>query len=143
MWESTEDCDLQVDKARILALNKSHELFLYEYTIEDGKYNQIPLHGCKEDALKKFLEVKHISLSSVWSSKILSFKDNTGILLLNNFLLVRFTFPGELLYSEQCDCFTLDVPPQALERITDTHFCRGVLFLLDSSGWICILCGRD
>ncbi|NWJ10608.1 SPTCS protein, partial [Crypturellus undulatus] len=143
MWESMEDYDLQVDKTRILALSTSHELFLYEYTLEDGKYNQVPLHGCKEGALKKFLEVKNIRLSSVCSSKILSFKDNTGILLLNNFILVRFTFPGELLYSEQCDCFTLDVPPQAVERITDTHFCRGVLFLLDSSGWIYVFDAFD
>ncbi|NXA55832.1 SPTCS protein, partial [Nothocercus julius] len=143
MWESTQDYDLQVDKTRILALSKSHELFLYEYTIEDGKYNEIPLYSCKEDALKKFLEVKNISLSSVWSSKILSFKDNTGILLLNNFILVRFTFPGEDACSEQCDCFTLDVPPQALERIRDANFCRGILFLLDSSGWIYVFDSFD
>ncbi|NXA36213.1 SPTCS protein, partial [Eudromia elegans] len=143
MWESTEDCDLQVDKTRILALSKSHKLFLYEYAIEDGKYSEIPLHSFKEDTLKKFLEAKNINLSSVWSSKILSFKDNTGILLLNNFILVRFTFPGEDSCSEQCDCFTLDVPPQALERIRDTNYCRGILFLLDSSGWIYIFDSFD
>ncbi|NWX91422.1 SPTCS protein, partial [Nothoprocta pentlandii] len=143
MWESTEDYALQGDKTRILALSQSHQLFLYEYTIEDGKFSQVPLHGSKEDALKKFLEAKNISLSSVWSSKILSFKDSTGILLLNNFIIVRFTLPGEDLSSEQCDCFTLDVPPQALERMRDTNFCRGILFLLDSSGWIYVFDAFD
>uniref|UniRef100_A0A8B9PSW5 SPG11 vesicle trafficking associated, spatacsin n=1 Tax=Apteryx owenii TaxID=8824 RepID=A0A8B9PSW5_APTOW len=143
MWESTEDYDLQADKTKILTLSKSHELFVYEFTAEDGKYNLISLHSCKEDALKKFLEVKNISLSSVWSSKILSFKDNTCILLLNNFILVHFTFPGEDSHLETCDCFTLDMAPQVLERITDTNFCRGILFLLDSSGWIYIFDSFD
>lgn len=60
MWENTED-DLQADKRKILALSKSHELFVYEFTVEDGKYNPISLHSCKEDTLKKLLEVKNIS----------------------------------------------------------------------------------
>lgn len=60
MWESTED-DLQAGKTKILALGKSHELFVYEFTIEDGKYNPASLHSCKEDTLRKLLEVKNIS----------------------------------------------------------------------------------
>lgn len=61
MWENTEDDDLQAGKTKILALSKSHELFVYEFTTEDGKYNPISLHSCKEDTLKKLLEVKNIS----------------------------------------------------------------------------------
>lgn len=61
MWENTEDYDLQTDKTKILALSKNHELFVYEFTVEDGKYNPISLHSCKEDTLKKLLEVKNIS----------------------------------------------------------------------------------
>lgn len=60
MWEKSED-DLQAAKTKILALNKSHELFVYEITVEDGKYNPISLHSCKEDTLKKLLELKNIS----------------------------------------------------------------------------------
>lgn len=61
LWENTEDCDLQTDKTKIVALSKNHELFVYEFTIEDGDCNLIFLHSCKEDTLKKHLEVKNIS----------------------------------------------------------------------------------
>lgn len=44
-----------------MALSKNHELFVYEFTIEDGDCNLIFLHSCKEDTLKKHLEVKNIS----------------------------------------------------------------------------------
>ncbi|XP_054071519.1 spatacsin isoform X4 [Rissa tridactyla] len=142
MWENTED-DLQADKTKILALSKSHELFVYEFTVEDGKYNPISLHSCKEDTLKKLLEAKNISPSSVFSLRILSFENSKCILLLNKFIVVRLTFPGKDSPLETCDCFTLDLSPQVLERITDTHFCRGVLFLLDSSGWIYVFDSFD
>ncbi|NXA17321.1 SPTCS protein, partial [Ibidorhyncha struthersii] len=142
MWENTED-DLQADKRKILALSKSYELFVYEFTVEDGKYNPIFLHSCKEDTLKKLLEVKNISLSSVFSLRILSFENSKCILLLNKFIVVRLTFPGKDSPLETCDCFTLDLPPQVLERITDTQFCRGILFLLDSSGWIYVFDSFD
>ncbi|KFW00287.1 Spatacsin [Fulmarus glacialis] len=143
MWENTEDDDLQADKTKILALSKSHELFVYEFTVEDGKYNPISLHSCKEDTLKKLLEVKNISLSSIFSLRILSFGNNKCILLLNKFIVVHLTFPGKDSPLETCDCFTLDLPPQVLERITDTNFCRGILFLLDSSGWIYVFDSFD
>ncbi|NXP43968.1 SPTCS protein, partial [Heliornis fulica] len=135
MWENTED-DLQAGKTKLLALGKSHELFVYEFTIEDGKYNPISLHSCKEDTLKKLLEAKNISVSSIFSLRILSFGNNKCILLLNKCIIVHLAFPGRDSPLETCGCFTLDLPPPVLERITDTHFCRGVLFLLDSSGWI-------
>ncbi|KAM8997850.1 spatacsin isoform 1-T1 [Ara ararauna] len=142
MWENTED-DLQAGKTKILALGKSHELFVYEFTIEDGKYNPASLHSCKEDTLRKLLEVKNISLSSIFSLRILSFKNNKCTLLLNTFIVVHLAFPGEDSSLETSDCFTLDLPPQVLERITDVHFCRGILFLLDSSGWIYIFDSSD
>ncbi|KAK2524422.1 Spg11 [Columba guinea] len=142
MWEKSED-DLQAAKTKILALNKSHELFVYEITVEDGKYNPISLHSCKEDTLKKLLELKNISLSSVFSLRILSFRNNKCRLLLNKFVVVHLTFPGQDSPLETCDCFTLDLRPRVLDRITDTHFCRGILFLLDSSGWIYVFDSFD
>lgn len=74
---------------------------------------------------------------------MLSFGNNRCLLLLNKFLVVHLAFPGRDSPVETRDCFTLDLPPQVLEQVTDTHFCRGLLFLLDSAGWICILCSRD
>ena len=40
-------------------------------------------------------------------------------------------------------CFTLPLPAQAVDRIIDTQLCRGILFVLSSLGWICILFGKD
>ncbi|XP_054243890.1 spatacsin [Indicator indicator] len=145
MWESTEDDDddLQADKPKILAFSKSHELFVYEFSLEDGKHNPIALHSCKEDTLKKHLQVKNISLSAIFSVRILSFGNNKCKLLLNKFIIVHLTFPGRDSPLETCHCFALDLPPQVLDRVTDTDFCRGILFLLDSSGWIYIFDSFD
>ncbi|KAM6257437.1 spatacsin [Porphyrio hochstetteri] len=142
MWDNTED-DLQAGKTKILALGKGHDLFVYEFTVEDGKHNPLSLHSCKEETLKKLLEAKNISLSSISSLRVLSFENNKCILLLNKCIVVHLTFPGQDSPLETCDCFTLDLPLQVVERITDTHFCRGILFLLDSSGWIYVFDSVD
>ncbi|XP_053933216.1 spatacsin [Cuculus canorus] len=142
MWENTGD-DLQAGKTKILALSKSHELFIYEFTLEDGKYNPVSLHSYKEDTLKKLLEVKNNSLSSVFTLRILSFEKNTCRLLLNKCVVVHLTFPGKDSPLETCDCFTLNLPPPVLERVTDVCFCRGILFLLDSAGWIYVFDSFD
>ncbi|NXP17064.1 SPTCS protein, partial [Scytalopus superciliaris] len=143
MWENTEDDGLQANKTKLLALGQSHELVVCEFTAEDGKYSLNSLHSCDEETLKKLLEVKNISLPSVFSVKILSFGNNKCKLLVNQSILVHVTFPGEDSPSETCDCFTLDLPPGALGRITDSYFCRGILFLLDSAGWIYVLDSFD
>ncbi|KFQ35863.1 Spatacsin, partial [Merops nubicus] len=143
LWESTDQEEPQADKTKILALSKSHELFVYEFSVEDGKYNPSSLYTCKEETLKKLLEVKNISLPSIFSLKILYFGHNKCILLLNKVIVVHLAFPGRNSSSEACDCVTLDLPQQVLEGITDTHFCRGILFLLESSGWIYVCDGSD
>ncbi|XP_065415178.1 spatacsin isoform X6 [Chrysemys picta bellii] len=138
MWEDAENNDPQGNKPKLLALSKNNELFVYELNREDGKSDTTALYSWNEERLKKLLEVKNISLSSISSVRILSFKKNTSLLLLNNFILVHLEFPGEDTELQALDCFILDLSPQALERITDVNFCRGVLFLLDNSGWIYI-----
>ncbi|XP_068882194.1 spatacsin [Aphelocoma coerulescens] len=136
MWDSTEDDGLQSNKTKLLALGQDHELFVYEFSVEDGKHNPNSLHSCKEETLKKLLEAKNMNLPSVFSVKILSFGNKKCKLLLNQFILVHLTFPGKDSSLETCDCFTLALPPEAVGRITDSQFCRGILFLLDSAGWI-------
>ncbi|NXG20208.1 SPTCS protein, partial [Grallaria varia] len=143
MWEDTDDDCLQENRTKLLALGQSHELVVCEFTAEDGKYSLDSLHSCEEETLKKLLEVKNISLPSVFSVKILSFGNSKCKLLLNQSILVHLTFPGEDSLSESCDCFTLDLPPEVLGRITDSYFCRGILFLLDSAGWIYIFDSFD
>ncbi|XP_025009734.2 spatacsin isoform X4 [Gallus gallus] len=143
VWERTAEYDPQAKRTKILALSESHDLFVYEFTREDGKCGPDPLHSCREGVLKKLLEANSVSLSSILSLRILSFKDNKCTLLLNSFIVMHLTFPGEHSSLETCDCFTLDLPPPVLERVTDINFCRGILFFLDSSGWIYVFDSSD
>ncbi|XP_009068251.1 PREDICTED: spatacsin, partial [Acanthisitta chloris] len=136
LWESTEDDGLQENKSKILVLSESNDLFVYELTVEDRKCTLSSLHYCKEETLKKLLEVNNIRLPSTLSVKILSFENNKCKLLLSHFVLVHLSFPEGDSLSETCNCFTLEVPPGALGRVTDSQYCRGILFLLDSAGCI-------
>ncbi|KAI1235288.1 hypothetical protein IHE44_0002931, partial [Lamprotornis superbus] len=136
MWDSTDD-GLQSNKTKLLALAQSHDLFVYEFSVEDGEHNPNSLHSFKEETLKKLLEAKNISVPSILSVKILSFGNNKCKLLLNQFILVHLTFAGEDSPCD-CGCFPLALPAEAVGRIADCHFCRGILFLLDSAGWIYI-----
>ncbi|NXU43787.1 SPTCS protein, partial [Drymodes brunneopygia] len=138
VWDSSEDDGVQSNKRKLLALGQSQDLFVYEFSVEDGKHSPNPLHSCKGETLKKLLEAKNISLPSVSSVKILSFGNNKCKLLLNQFILVHLSFAGPASPPESCDCFTLGLPPGAVGRITDSQFCRGILFLLDSAGCIYI-----
>ncbi|XP_053844027.1 spatacsin isoform X2 [Vidua macroura] len=138
VWDSSEDDGLQPSKTKLLALAQSHDLFVYEFSVEDGKHNPNSLHSCEAQTLTKLLEAKNINLPSIFSVKILSFGSNKCKLLLNQFILVHLTFPEEDSPPETCGCFPLALPPGAVGRITDCQFCRGILFLLDSAGWIYI-----
>ncbi|XP_054128500.1 spatacsin [Melozone crissalis] len=135
LWDSSED-DGSQSKTKLLALAQSHDLFVYEFSVEDGKHNPNSLHSCEAETLKRLLEDKNISLPSISSVKILSFGNNKCKLLLNRFLLVHLAFPGEGSPPEPCGCFPLALPAGAVGRIADSQFCRGILFLLDSAGWI-------
>ncbi|XP_041325115.1 spatacsin-like isoform X2 [Pyrgilauda ruficollis] len=136
VWDSSEDDGSQSSETKLLALAQSHDLFVYEFSVEDGKHNPSSLHSCEAETLKKLLEAKNISLPSISSVKILSFGNNKFKLLLNQSVLVHLTFPGEDSPPETCGCFPLALPPGAVGRIADSQFCRGILFLLDSAGWI-------
>ncbi|XP_074863263.1 spatacsin [Carettochelys insculpta] len=138
MWEDVESNDPQQDKSKLLALSKNNGLFVYELDREDGKSDITALYSWNDETFKKLLAVKNINISSISSVRILSFKRSTSLLLLNNFILVQLNLSGEDTELDALDCFILDLSPQALERITDVNFCRGVLFLLDNSGWIYI-----
>lgn len=131
--------DPAVDRLQLLAVTKTRGLFLYEVTLEFGKWDAALLRSCPEDRLMGLIASKNASLPSISSLKVLSFKNGRVLLLLNNFMIAHLVFPGGELDEEVEDCFRLDLPPQTLERIADVTFCRGVLFLLDETGWIRIL----
>lgn len=80
---------------------------------------------------------------SILSLRILSFHDNTSLLLINKCIIVHLIFPERDAEVGVCSCFTLPLLAQAVDRIIDTQLCRGILFVLSSLGWICILGSKD
>ncbi|XP_060116339.1 spatacsin [Heteronotia binoei] len=144
VWENVEDNDPAVDKLKLLTLSQTRELSVYEVLTKVRKCEVMLLHSCSEDRLKKLIEQKNISLPPVSSLRVLSFENNRAFLMLNNFIVVRLAFPGGAREAEDVeDCFFLDLSPQVLERIVDASFCRGVVILLDESGWIYVFDAVD
>lgn len=56
-----EDNNSAVDVFKLLALNKDHELFVYEVTLQAGKCDVTLLYSCNADRLKKLIALKNIS----------------------------------------------------------------------------------
>ncbi|KAJ7311131.1 hypothetical protein JRQ81_006734 [Phrynocephalus forsythii] len=144
MWESVELDDPAVDNLKLLAVSRTHELFVYEVILDAGKCNATLLQSCSEDRLKKLITSKNISLCSISSMRVLSFKNGKAVLLLNNVIIAHLAFWGAELEAEELkDYFLLDLSPETLERVVDATFCRGVLFILDKSGWIYVFNAVD
>ncbi|XP_066490937.1 spatacsin [Tiliqua scincoides] len=141
LWESVEENGSSADSLRLLALSKTHELCVYEVTLEVGNCLATPLHSCSEESLQKLLLSK--GLSSVTSLRLLSFKNGRALVLLNHCIIAHLAFLGGEVEENGNNGFLLDLPPATLERIVDVAFCRGILFLLDKSGWIYIFDARD
>lgn len=72
------------------------------------------------------------------SLRILSFHNKTALLLINRCLVLRTAFPGRDSGSI-LDCFPLPLPAQVADAVVDVQFCRGLLFILSTLRWICIL----
>ncbi|KAL8197371.1 UNVERIFIED_CONTAM: hypothetical protein K2H54_021762 [Gekko kuhli] len=137
VWENFEDHDPTVDTLKLLTVNQTRELSVYEVSPKVRNCEVTLVHSCCEDRLMKLIEQKNISLAPVSSLRVLSFENSRAVLMLNNFIVVRLAFPGGGREAEDLeDCFFLDLSPQVLERIVDVSFCRGVIILLDKSGWI-------
>ncbi|XP_060611393.2 spatacsin [Anolis sagrei] len=144
LWESVEEEDPTAEGPRLLALSKSHDLFVYEVTLEAGKCEAALWESLPKDRLKTLVASKDKSFSSLSSLRLLSFENCTALVLLNNVILSRLSFPaGEPEAITLKDCFALDLSPQTSERIVDVTLCRGILFLLDKSGWIYLFDATD
>lgn len=80
---------------------------------------------------------------SLLSLRILSFHNNTSLLFINKCIILQVVFLERDTEIRVLNCFTLPLPTQAVDRIIDTQLCRGILFVLSSLGWICILRSKD
>uniref|UniRef100_A0A8D2LLZ0 SPG11 vesicle trafficking associated, spatacsin n=1 Tax=Varanus komodoensis TaxID=61221 RepID=A0A8D2LLZ0_VARKO len=136
-WETVEEEDLAADSPKLLAVSKTRELCIYEVILEAGKCHVTQFQTCGEHRLKKLIAAKNISLSSISTLKVLSFKNGRALLLLNNFIVVQLAFLGGERETEELEkCFQLELSAEVLGQIVDSTMCRGILFLLDKSGWI-------
>ncbi|XP_029139153.1 spatacsin [Protobothrops mucrosquamatus] len=130
-------------RLRLLAVTEARALLLYEAASESGRWDATLLRGVPEERLRALAASRDADLLSISSLQVLSFKNSRAILLLNNFMIVHLIFPGGELGEEVEGCFRLDLPPQTLERTVNVTFCRGIIFLLDETGWIHIFGAID
>ncbi|XP_001366663.1 spatacsin [Monodelphis domestica] len=143
VWENSHTSDSPTNKPKFLTLSESNELCIHEFKMKDGKCDIVTLCSCNGETLKKLIEDKSIRISSLSCLRILSFEKTSSLLLINQCIVLHIEFPGRDAEIKILSCFTLALPPQALERITDSQLCRGFLFVLDSSGWVYIFNAVD
>ncbi|XP_045628292.1 spatacsin isoform X2 [Ursus americanus] len=137
VWEDSHISSSPTDKPKLLALSENYELFIYEFNLKDGRCDATILYSCSEETLQKLIEDQNISVSLL-SLKILSFHNNKSLLFINKCIVLHIVFPERGAEIEVLNCFTLPLPAQAVDRIIDTQLCRGILFVLNSLGWIYI-----
>ncbi|XP_049755033.1 spatacsin [Elephas maximus indicus] len=136
LWENSNS-STPTDKPKLLTLSKNYELFIYEFNLKDGRCDATILFSCNEETLQKLIEDQSISIS-LSSLRILSFCNNTSSLFINKRMVLHILFPEGDAEIRVLSRFTLALPAQAADGIVDAQLCRGVLFVLNSSGWIYI-----
>lgn len=61
VWEDTDREDgPPANKSKLLVRSENRALLVYEFSTEDGNSDTTALYSCKEDMLKKLLEIKNI-----------------------------------------------------------------------------------
>lgn len=135
LWEESQSSTL-TDKPKLVVARDDYELLVYEFDLRDGRCDPALLHSCCGRTLQKLTEDQGISSKSL---RILSFHNNTSLLLINRCLILRLVFPGRDSGVPVLDCLSLPLPAQAEDTITDVQLCRRFLFVLSTLGRICIL----
>ncbi|XP_071070276.1 spatacsin isoform X3 [Dasypus novemcinctus] len=135
LWENSHNSSIPTDKPKLLTLSESYELFIYEFNLKDGRCDAAILYSCTGETLQKLIKDHSISISLL-SLRILSFHHNTSLLFINKCVILHIIFPERDAEIRVLNCFTL--PLTAVDKIIDTQLCRGILFVLNSLGWIYI-----
>ncbi|XP_037690027.1 spatacsin isoform X2 [Choloepus didactylus] len=137
LWENSHNSSTPTDKPKLLTLSESYELFIYEFNLKDGRCDAAILYNCPGETLQKLIEDHDIGISLL-SLRILSFHTNTSLLFINNCIILHIMFPERDAEIRVLNCFKLPLPAQAVDKIIDTQLCGGILFVLNSLGWIYI-----
>uniref|UniRef100_A0A4W3JY75 SPG11 vesicle trafficking associated, spatacsin n=1 Tax=Callorhinchus milii TaxID=7868 RepID=A0A4W3JY75_CALMI len=138
IWETTANSHTSPTRQRLLALNSRNDLGIYELHVQDGVCDVTNSHSCNEEALRKLIKSKNLSLPLSFEVKILSFKDSKSFILLDSCILLHVFWLEGTSEADALDGFGLCLPQQTPGTITDGQICQEMLFLLDSAGWIYI-----
>lgn len=141
LWEESQNSTSR-DRPKLLVAREDYELLVYEFDLRDGRCDAALLHGCCGRTLQKLTEDQGVSISFK-SLRILSFHNNTSLLLINRCLILRVVFPGKEPGVPVLDCLSLPLPAQAADMIIDAQLCERFLFVLSTVGWIYIFNTMD
>ncbi|XP_038605866.1 spatacsin [Tachyglossus aculeatus] len=143
VWENTENPILPTKKPKLLTLSENSDLLVHEFNTEDGKCEVTTLWSCNGETLKKLIEDKNISVDSIQSVRVLWFQSSVSVLLINEYIVLHVAFPEGGTEIGARRCFPLGGAPRALEGPVETQLCRGILFVLDRSGWMYMFDAED
>ncbi|XP_041442860.1 spatacsin isoform X2 [Xenopus laevis] len=139
LWENADGNEEPSDNfSHLLTLGRSNEIAVHSLHVADGHLDVTTIFQCNEDTLRKLCADHHVCVSSVVSVRLLSLQGDYILLLLSSSVLlhIRFFSEGHSLKLQSCIC--LDLDSEATERVTDVCLKSGVLFLLDTSGFVYI-----
>ncbi|XP_053574447.1 spatacsin isoform X2 [Bombina bombina] len=137
LWEDTDGCEDVLDRGpRLLTLHQDNKITVYETYSTDRHTELSTLYCCDEDTLKHLCADKHVCVSSTCTVRLLSLKGDHILLLLSSSILLHLCCTGKDQKLQVLSCFSLDLDPEATLRISDVCLRSGILFLLDSSGFV-------
>ncbi|KAG9341189.1 hypothetical protein JZ751_019628 [Albula glossodonta] len=106
-------------------------------TTIDGEYKD-----CTAERLLWKLQEMDLGVSELASLRLLSFADGRCFVMINTCILVQLTWQDRPSEPEILSCCSLSLPLESLDKAADYQICTGTLFVLASTGHICILGNR-
>ncbi|TSK13422.1 Spatacsin [Bagarius yarrelli] len=138
LWEVSTEQN-RAHKPRLLTLRPACNLRLDEI---DSERQLAAVAECFTDRLLQYVS-KDLNGSKIASTKLLSFANAVSHLLLNGRVLVHLRWLEDSAEPELWASCALNLPSETQDMFTDYQFCKGVLFMLTSSGLIYVFDSLD
>eukprot|EP00079_Xenopus_tropicalis_P022344 XP_012814212.1 PREDICTED: spatacsin isoform X2 [Xenopus tropicalis] len=137
LWENADGNEEPSDNIpRLLTLSGSNEVAVHGLHVADGHLNVTTIFLCDEDTLRKLCADNHVCVSSVICVRLLSLQGDDVLLLLSSSVLLHLHFSSEDNSLKLLSCLCLDLGFEATERISDVCLKSGLLFMLDTYGFV-------
>ncbi|CAM4733726.1 unnamed protein product [Leuciscus chuanchicus] len=131
LWEDLSDPGGRDVKPNLLLLDSQWDLRLYELDLQD----QVQLVCVTpSDSLLRCVQDKHPDVCELLSLSPLSFTDGLCVLLVNTSVLLTLRWTDETSSLDTHSSCRLDTPIPTGLSCVDQRLCRGMLFLLLSTG---------